>query len=79
MDRVHGSWTAAALVHGGPGTEATTVDHWSSCSQQVQATAAHHEVGKMKKSSPGFGSDLHRSLYGGKDVARRRWSLGSGW
>jgi hypothetical protein len=31
-DRVHGSWITAALVHGGPGTEATAVAHQSSCS-----------------------------------------------
>jgi hypothetical protein len=64
MDRVHGSWSTAALAHGGPGTE---------------ATVAHHEVGKTKKSSPGFGFDLHQSLYGGKEAVRRRWTFGSRW
>jgi hypothetical protein len=70
-----------ALVHGGHRTEEAMVAHGSSYSQPVWATVAHREVGKMKKSSPGFGSDLHRSLYGGEEVARRRWSfvLGSRW
>jgi hypothetical protein len=27
MESVHGSWTATALVHGGPGIEATAVAH----------------------------------------------------
>jgi hypothetical protein len=69
MDRVHGSWTAAALVHGGPGTEATVAAHRSSCSRLVWVTVACHEVGKMKKSSSGFGSDPHRCLYNGMEVA----------
>jgi hypothetical protein len=79
MDRFHGSWTSTDSVHGGHRIEAVVVAHRSSCSRPVQATTAHHDVRKMRKSSPGFGSDLHQSLYGGKDVARRRWSFGSGW
>jgi hypothetical protein len=51
MDRVHGSWTAAVLVLGGPGTEGTAVAHQSSCSWPLWAMAARHEVGKTKKSS----------------------------
>jgi hypothetical protein len=79
MDSVHGSWTSASAVHGGHRIEAVVVALWSSCYRPVQATAAHREVGKMKKSSLGFGSDLHRSLYGGKEAAQQRWSFGSGW
>jgi hypothetical protein len=66
-----------ALVHGGHRTEAAVVAHRSSYSRPVRATMAHHELGKTKKSSPGFGSDLHRSLYGGEEAPRRRWSFGS--
>jgi hypothetical protein len=79
MDQVHGSWTSVGAVHGGHRTEAAMVAHRSSCSWSVRATAARHEVGKMKESSPGFGSDLHQSLYGGKEATRRRWSFDSGW
>jgi hypothetical protein len=79
MDRVHGSWAAAALVHGGLRREAMAVAHRSSCSHPVRATAACHEVGKTKKGSPGFSSDLHRSLYGGKEAVRQWWSFGSRW
>jgi hypothetical protein len=67
-----------ALVHGGHITEAAVVARWSSCSRPVRATVANREVGKMKNSS-GFGSDLHRSLYGGEEVTRRRWIFGSRW
>jgi hypothetical protein len=69
MDRVHGSWTSVGAVHSGHRIEVVVVAHWSSRSRQVWATAAHHEVGKTKKCSSGFGSDLHRSLYDGKEVA----------
>jgi hypothetical protein len=79
MYRVHPSWTSAGVVHGGHRTKEAVVAHRSSYSRLVQATAACHEVGKTKMSSPGFGSDLHRSLYSGKEVARRRWGFGSGW
>jgi hypothetical protein len=79
MDRVHGSWTSAGVVHGGHRTEAAVVAHQSSYSRPVQAMVAHREVGKTKKSSLGFGSDLHQSLYGSKEVVRRRLSFGSGW
>jgi hypothetical protein len=68
-----------ALVHGGHRTEAVVVAQWSSCSRPVQATAARRTVGKMKKSSPVFGFDLHQSLYGGEEAARWWWSFGSGW
>jgi hypothetical protein len=44
----------------GPGTEATAVAHQSSCSRPIRATTAHHEVGKMKKSSLGFGGKVAR-------------------
>jgi hypothetical protein len=67
------------LVHGGHRIEAAVVAHWTSCSQTVQATAAHRKLGKTKKSSPGFGSDLHRSLYGSEEVARWQWSFGFRW
>jgi hypothetical protein len=67
-----------ALVHGGHRTEVVVAAHQSSCSRPVRATAAHHKVGKTKN-SPGFGSDLHRSLYGGKEAARRQWRFGLGW
>jgi hypothetical protein len=79
MDRVHGSWTSVGMVHGGHRTEAAVVAHRSSCSRPVWAMVSHHEVAKMKKSSLGFSSDLHRSLYDGKEAARRRWSFSSGW
>jgi hypothetical protein len=78
VDRVHGSWTSAGAVHGGHRIEVVVGAHRSSYSQLVQATTARHEVGKTKKSSPGFGSDLNRSLYGGKEVTQWRWSFGSG-
>jgi hypothetical protein len=68
-----------ALIHGEPITEEAVVARQSSCSRPVRATVAHSEVGKTKKSSPGFGSDLHRSLYGGEEAARWWWSFGSGW
>jgi hypothetical protein len=68
-----------ALVHGGHRTEEAVVAHRSSCSRPIRATTAHREVGKTKKSSSGFGSDLHRSLYGGEETAQRWWSFGSGW
>jgi hypothetical protein len=68
-----------ALVHGGHRIEAAVVAHQSSCSRPVRATVAQRKVGKMKKSSPGFSFDLHRSLYGGEEAARRRWSFGLGW
>jgi hypothetical protein len=68
-----------ALVHGGHRIEATVVAHRSSCSWSIRAMAARRNVGKTKKSSPGFGSDLHRSLYGGEEVTRWRWSFSSGW
>jgi hypothetical protein len=79
MDRVHGSWTSAGAIHGGHRTEAAMVAHRSSCSRPIRATAARHEVGKTKKSLSGFSSDLHQSLYSGKEATRRRWSFGSGW
>jgi hypothetical protein len=68
MGRVHGSWTSTGVVHGRHRIEAAAVAHQSSYSQPVWATTAHHEVGKTKKSSPGFSSDLHQSLYGGKEA-----------
>jgi hypothetical protein len=44
----------------GPGIDATVVAHQSSCSRPIRATTAHHEVGKMKKSSLGFGGKVAR-------------------
>jgi hypothetical protein len=67
------------LVHGGHKIEAAVVAHRSSCSRSVRSTAAHRKVGKTKKSSPGFGSALHQSLYGTEEVARWRWSFSLGW
>jgi hypothetical protein len=45
------------------------VAHQSSCSWPLRAMMARHEVGKMKESSPGFSSDLLRSLYDGGGAA----------
>jgi hypothetical protein len=73
----HEPWVA--LDHGGHRTEEAVLAHRSSYSQLVRAMEAHREVGETKKSSLGFGSDLHRSLYNGEEAARRRWSFGSGW
>jgi hypothetical protein len=58
------------LVHSGHRTEEAVVAHQSSFSRPVWATAAHRDVGKTKKSSSGFGSDLQRSLYGSEEAAR---------
>jgi hypothetical protein len=58
------------LAHGGHRTVVAVVPRWSSCSWPVRAMVAHRKVGKTKKSSPGFGSDLHRSLYGGEEAVR---------
>jgi hypothetical protein len=57
-----------ALVHGGHRTEAVVVARRSSYSRPVRPTMAHHELGKTKKSSLRFISDLHRSLYGGEEA-----------
>jgi hypothetical protein len=67
------------LVLCGHRTEAAVVAHRSSCSRSVRATTAHRMVGKTKKSSLGFGANLHQSLYGGEEGARRWWSFSSGW
>jgi hypothetical protein len=66
----HGLWVA--LVHDGPRTVEAVVAHWSSCSRPVQATGTRHEVGKTKRSSSGFSSDLHRGLDGSAMMAELR-------
>jgi hypothetical protein len=64
----HEPWVV--LVHGGHRTEEAAVAHRSSFSWSVWATAAHRDVGKTKKGSSGFGSDLQRSLYDCEEAAR---------
>jgi hypothetical protein len=77
MDRVDGSWTSVGAAHGGHRTEAAVVAHQSSCSRPLWATVDRHEVGKTKSTGVWFrpSPEIVRQ----QEVARRRWSFGSGW